>query len=159
MKKNSLLFCLLFLGCSQSEALFFSSIPETGWTQHEWVAFTYSNRLPSKDFVASWKIRHDNDYPYANIHLIARCTNPKGTTTVDTLTYLMAAPDGSWLGEGWYIKELDLPYKEKLSLDEPGKYLFELRPVVRANDALVPDKKLLGIHQIGLELKRINYGE
>jgi hypothetical protein len=69
----------------------------------------------------------------------------------------MAAPDGSWLGEGWYIKEIDLLYKEKLSLDEPGEYLFELRPAVRANDALVPDKKLLGIHQIGLELNLINY--
>lgn len=157
MKKKSLLFCLLFLGCSQSEALLFSSIPETGWMQHEWVDFTYIHRLPSKDVTVSWKIRHDNDYPYANIHLIARCTSPKGMTTIDTLTYLMAAPDGSWLGEGWYIKEIDLLYKEKLSLDEPGEYLFELRPAVRANDALVPDKKLLGIHQIGLELNLINY--
>jgi gliding motility-associated lipoprotein GldH len=145
------------LGCSQSEALLFSSIPETGWMQHEWVDFTYIHRLPSKDVTVSWKIRHDNDYPYANIHLIARCTSPKGMTTIDTLTYLMAAPDGSWLGEGWYIKEIDLLYKEKLSLDEPGEYLFELRPAVRANDALVPDKKLLGIHQIGLELNLINY--
>ena len=157
MKKKSLLFCLLFLGCSQSEALLFSSIPETGWMQHEWVDFTYIHRLPSKDVTVSWKIRHDNDYPYANIHLIARCTSPKGMTTIDTLTYLMAAPDGSWLGEGWYIKENDLLYKEMLSLDEPGEYLFELRPAVRANDALVPDKKLLGIHQIGLELNLINY--
>ncbi|MEK9530996.1 MAG: gliding motility lipoprotein GldH [Flavobacteriaceae bacterium] len=159
MKKKSLLFCLLFLGCSQSEVLLFSSIPEEGWIQHEWVDFRYSNRLPSKDVAVSWKIRHDNDYPYANIHLIARCTNPKGMTTIDTLTYLMATPSGSWLGKGWYIKEIDLLYKEKLSLDEPGEYLFELRPAVRANDAIVPDKKLLGIHQIGLELNLISYAQ
>lgn len=160
MKKTMSLFAIifLFLGCSNAEALLFTSIPETGWTQQDWVRFSYTNRLPAKKVKASWKLRHDNDYPYANIYLIAQYTTPTGISKTDTLTYLMAQPDGSWLGTGWYIKEIDLPYVASLDLDEPGQYHFQLRPVVRANDNLLPDKRLLGIHQVGLELISINDG-
>lgn len=160
MKKTISIFAstLLLLACSKTEVLRFTSIPETGWAQEEWVQFTYTHRLPAKKVRAHWKLRHDNDYPYANIHLMAQYTTPKGIIKTDTLTYLMAQPDGTWLGTGWYIKEIDLPYLASLPLDQPGNYHFKLRPLVRAQDALLPDKTLLGIHQVGLELTPINNG-
>ena len=154
MTKILLIFTSLFLllGCDNSSVLFFEELPKEGWVQEDWVSFDYRHRLPEKDFAVNWILRHDDNYPYANIHLIAEWRNPKGTTFSDTLSYLLASPDGSWLGKGLYIKAHTLPFLERYLLDEPGNYTFRVRPAVRANDALIAEKTLKGIHQIGIEL-------
>lgn len=142
----------LFFGCSKSNILLFEDLPATGWEQQNWISFQYTHRLPAKPFQLNWVLRHDNEYPYANIHLIVEQTNPKGVSETDTLSYLLAEPDGRWIGTGLYLKELTLPYVSDFLMDEPGKYTFQIRPSVRANDQVLADKTLVGIHQVGLEL-------
>lgn len=147
---------LLLLGCSKSSIVLFEDLPKSGWEQKKWVSFRYTHRLPKKAFALNWVLRHDDDYPYANIHFIAEWRNPKGEVASDTLTYLLAEPNGRWLGKGLYIKEHKLPFLAHYLLEEPGNYTFRLRPAVRANDKLVADKTLQGIHQIGIQLNPLS---
>lgn len=157
IKKTCLIVSVLLLfGCSKSRVLFFEDLPKEGWTQEDWVSFSYTHRFPEKSFSLNWILRHDDSYPFANIHLIAEWKNPKGKIASDTLTYLLAQPNGKWLGSGLYIKEHKLPFLERFLLDAPGTYVFNVRPAVRDNDRLVAEKTLKGIHQIGLELNPLS---
>ncbi|CAI8157924.1 MAG: Gliding motility lipoprotein GldH [Bacteroidota bacterium] len=146
---------LSLVGCSSQEELLFDEIPEGGWNQEQWVEFSYTNRLPEKEVSLNWILRHDDDYPFSNIHLIAVWRNPKGIEKTDTISYVLAQPGGRWLGKGLYIKEHHLPFVERFLLDEPGVYQFRIRPAVRAAEKLVADKTLHGIHQIGIALNPI----
>ena len=146
---------LSLVGCSSQGELLFDEIPEGGWNQEQWVEFSYTNRLPEKEVSLNWILRHDDDYPFSNIHLIAVWRNPKGIEKTDTISYVLAQPGGRWLGKGLYIKEHHLPFVERFLLDEPGVYQFRIRPAVRAAEKLVADKTLHGIHQIGIALNPI----
>ena len=147
---------LLLVGCSNSTVLMFEDLPSEGWLQEEWVSFSYKHRLPQKTVSLDWVLRHDNAYPFANIHLIAEWKNPKGISRSDTLSYLLAEPNGNWLGAGLYVKEHKLPFLNTFLLDEPGTYTFSVRPAVRANETLIGQKILPGIHQIGIALNPLS---
>ncbi len=158
MIRKELLFAsmLLLFGCSKQGEVLFENIPESGWEQQDWVSFTYTHRLPQKEVALNWVLRHDNDYPFANIHLIASWQRPKGEVKSDTLTYLLAEPNGRWLGKGFYIVEHQLPFVERYLFHEPGTYTFKVRPAVRATDKLVAEKTLPGIHQIGIAINPLS---
>lgn len=147
---------LLLLGCGKQAEVLFEDLPKSGWEQQDWVSFAYTHRLPQKKVALNWVLRHDDDYPFANIHLIAAWQSPKGEMKTDTLTYLLAAPDGRWLGKGFYIVEHQLPFMDQYLLQEPGTYTFKVRPVVRATDKLVAEKTLPGIHQIGISFNPLS---
>ena len=155
MKKSVILLVLgvLMGSCDTASVLIFNELPNEGWPQDQWKTFTYKNRLANNEVSLYWILRHDNDYPYANIFFIAELTTPKGVTQYDTLNYRLANADGSWLGAGMYLHELRLAYMERFLFEEPGNYLFRLRPAVRSNDSIVADSILVGLHQIGLEIR------
>ncbi|MDG1930618.1 MAG: gliding motility lipoprotein GldH [Flavobacteriaceae bacterium] len=158
MKKPFLLFVLsvLLSSCETSSELLFNELPNDGWKQSQWETFTYRNRLINNEVSLNWILRHDNDYSYANIFFIAELTTPKGIMYHDTLNYRLANADGSWLGTGMYVHELSLPYVERFLFEEPGNYLFRLRPAVRPNNRIVADSLLVGLHQIGLEIRTLS---
>ena len=156
MKKSFILlvFCALISSCDNSSELIFKEISSIGWAKNQWETFSYKNRLLKKEASLYWILRHDNEYPYANIFFIAELTTPKGKKHYDTLNYKLANADGSWAGAGMYLHELRLPYMERFLFEETGNYLFRLRPSVRPNDSIVADSLLVGIHQIGLEIRK-----
>ena len=47
------------------------------------------------------RLRNNNNYQYSNIFLIVSLTAGEEQITNDTLEYLMASPEGKWLGEGF----------------------------------------------------------
>ena len=145
----------LLLGCGKQVALF-KDIPESGWEQQHWMEFQYTHRLPQKEVALNWVLRHNDDYPFANIHLITEWRSPKGLLKSDTLTYLLAEADGRWLGKGFYIVEHLLPFRERYILQEPGNYIFRVRPAVRDTDKLIAEKTLPGIRQIGISLNPLS---
>ena len=155
MKKSIILLVLGMLmdSCDTSSVLIFNELPNEGWPQDQWETFSYRNYLANNEASLYWILRHDNDYPYANIFFFAELTTPKGITQYDTLNYRLANADGSWLGAGMYLHELRLSYVERFLFEEPGNYLFRLRPAVRPNDSIVADSMLVGLHQIGLEIR------
>lgn len=144
---------MLTIGCSSSEEqLHFESFDE-GWNQKTAVVFDFYNQTPSDLFNVFLYIRNDEDYPFANIHLIAHLKDPLGTTTIDTLTYRLAAPDGQWLGKGLLSKESKLWYKEKLTLPYIGSYEIRVRPAMRYNEEIAPLDVLPGIMAVGIGIE------
>ena len=158
MKNPFLLIVLsvLLSNCQTSSELLFNELPNDGWKQDQWETFTYRNRLANKTASLDWILRHDNNYPYATIFFIAALTTPKGVTQYDTLNYRLANADGSWLGAGMYVHELSLTYMDRFLFEEHGNYLFKLRPAVRSNDRILADSLLVGLHQIGLEIRTLS---
>ena len=156
MKKSFLLLvlCALISSCDNSSEFIFKEISSKGWAKDQWETFSYKNRSLKKEASLYWILRHDNEYPYANIFFIAELTTPKGKKHYDTLNYKLANADGSWVGAGMYLHELRLRYVERFLFEETGNYLFRLRPSVRPNDNIVADSLLVGIHQIGLEIRK-----
>ncbi len=143
---------LLLVACSKKNVLLFKELPNEGWIQNEWAEFNYTHRLPQKAYAIDLILRHDDSYPFANIHVISQWESPKGVKETDTLSFVLANPDGRWKGKGLYVKEHTLPYLENFMLNEPGNYKFRVRPAVRETEQLVADKILVGIHQIGIKL-------
>ncbi|MGB0357841.1 MAG: hypothetical protein ACPGC2_03810, partial [Flavobacteriaceae bacterium] len=72
MTKTVFLIASIFLlvGCSNQGELLFREIPKEGWVQDQWVEFSYTHRLPEKEVALHWVLRHDDDYPFSNIHFI-----------------------------------------------------------------------------------------
>ena len=87
---------LLVVGCTSQIELLFEELPKEGWMQDQWVEFDYTNRLPKKQGSLYWVLRHDDDYPFSNIHLIATWRKPKGVGKTGTFSYLLAKPNGKW---------------------------------------------------------------
>ena len=93
-------------------------------------------------------VRNNNDYPYSNLRLIVNFLNTKsGKKTLDTLNYVMAEPNGKWLGKGFgETKEILFLYKPDYKFPENGTYSIGIIQAMR-ND------NLPGIEDIGIKIE------
>jgi gliding motility-associated lipoprotein GldH len=66
---------------------------------------------------------------------------------IDTLNYILAKPNGEWLGEGFgETKEIMFLYKSKYTFPKSGKYTVGILQAMRAND-------LKGIEDVGVKIE------
>lgn len=96
-------------------------------------------------------VRHNNEYPYSNLFLISSMKNHKNEVIkTDTLQYILAKPNGEWLGNGFgSVKEIFLQYKNNYSFPNNGRYQIEVKQGMRANE-------LKGIEDIGIKIENVN---
>ena len=93
-------------------------------------------------------VRNNNDYPYSNIRMIVNFwdmqTKKKST---DTLNYIMAEPNGDWIGKGFGdTKEIQFQYKLNYQFPANGDYSIGIIQAMR-ND------NLPGIEDIGVKIE------
>lgn len=124
------------------------------WQKDEKLAFT----LPTLDSLSKYDVflhlRHNNEYPFNNIYIIAEMVFPHGRVISDTLEYRMAEPDGTWLGTGvGSIKDNKLWYKEAISFFEEGSYTLILSQAVRNNGEVNGVSQLEGILDVGYSIE------
>ena len=94
-------------------------------------------------------LRNNNDYLYSNIFFFVDIENSAGAHRLDTLQYLLAEPNGKWIGSGvGAIKHNLFKFKQEQSLDE-GIYKVKLSQGMR-------DDVLMGIEDIGFRIERSN---
>ncbi len=93
-------------------------------------------------------VRNNNEYPYSNIRFIVNFTDLQTKTKkVDTLNYVLAKPNGEWLGSGFGdTKETLFQYKLNYKFPEKGKYEIGITQAMR-ND------NLIGIEDIGIKVE------
>ena len=72
-------------------------------------------------------LRNNDEYPFANIHLITTLENPIGEKLIDTLSYTMATPDGEWLGKGLLVHESKLWFKEAYRFRVIGEHRLTVK--------------------------------
>lgn len=96
-------------------------------------------------------VRNNNDYPYSNLRLIVNFINLKTKEKeTDTLNYILAKPNGDWLGRGFgETKEILFQYKTHYTFPENGKYSIGIIQAMRKDH-------LPGIEDIGISIKEVS---
>lgn len=95
-------------------------------------------------------VRNNSEYPYSNIRFIVSLTDLKSRkSAVDTLNYILAKPNGEWIGTGFGdTKEILFQYKLNHKFPANGKYRIGIIQAMRKD-------KLPGIEDIGVKLENI----
>ncbi len=93
-------------------------------------------------------VRNNNDYPYSNIRFIVNFSDIKTKKkTTDTLNYILAKPNGEWIGKGFGdTKETFFQYKLNYKFPKNGDYSIGVIQAMRKDN-------LPGIEDIGVKIE------
>jgi gliding motility-associated lipoprotein GldH len=150
MRKILGLFSLiLFLSCnSSSEGEVMMNSVNNKWNKKSEQKFNLEVSDPQNPKNIIFVVRNNNEYPYSNIRLIVSLTDLQTKKEqTDTLNYVLAKPNGEWLGTGFGdTKETLFQYKLNYKFPAKGKYQIGLTQAMR-NDILP------GIEDIGVKIE------
>ncbi len=94
-------------------------------------------------------VRNNNDYPYSNLRLIASIEHDKKKISTDTLNFVLAKPNGEWIGTGFGdTKEIIFQYKLNYKFPQNGNYSVKVVQAMRRN-------VLPGIEDIGIKIQNL----
>ena len=147
------IFCafLFFVSCDRSKVFdLYLEVDSHGWQATDTIDFEFEIDSQENIYYNTLiSLRHNNDYSYANIFFFVDVEYPNGLHRTDTLQYILAAPDGKWLGSGvGEIKYNLLKFKENETM-QSGLYKYKIVHGMR-------DDLLIGIEDIGLRIERSN---
>ena len=142
---------LFFASCDRSKVFdIYQDIDPNGWSFSE--ALDFEVEIQAQEgaiFNYLIGLRNNNDYLYANIFLFVDVEGPDGKHQIDTLQYLLAEPDGKWLGSGvGEIKYNLFKFKETQEM-QTGVYKFSIVHGMR-------DSMLMGIEDVGIRIEESN---
>ena len=143
-------FCVLFVLTScinDSEQVFLNNL-NGKWDKKTEQKFDFKITDAQNPKNIIFVVRNNNDYPYSNIRMIVNFwdmqTKKKST---DTLNYIMAEPNGAWIGKGFGdTKEIQFQYKLNYQFPANGDYSIGIIQAMR-ND------NLPGIEDIGVKIE------
>ncbi|QYJ69114.1 gliding motility lipoprotein GldH [Flavobacterium litorale] len=159
MKIKSSLFvfgALLVLLCSCDDNYVFDDYKsfDGAWHKDTIVSFQFEQQDTTSLYNMFINLRNNNDYPYSNIFLIVAMQEPNNKTTIDTLEYEMAYPDGTLMGEGFTdFKESKLWYRENVKFPNQGSYKVSIQQAVREADKVIGVQELEGITEVGFRVE------
>lgn len=94
-------------------------------------------------------VRNNNDYPYSNLRLIASIEQNKKNISTDTLNFILAKPNGEWIGTGFGdTKEIIFQYKLNYKFPKNGKYSVKVVQAMRKD--ILP-----GIEDLGIKIQNL----
>ncbi len=144
---SGLILGLLFpmLSCS-NDGLYMQSI-DGKWAKDTPLSFSFEVKDAEVPKNIIFVVRNNNDYPYSNIRVFSSVSEEGAkNVAVDTLNYIMAKPNGEWLGAGFGdTKEIKFLYKSQYKFPKNGKYIISVKQAMR-ND------NLPGIEDFGIEI-------
>lgn len=94
-------------------------------------------------------VRNNNQYPYSNIRFFVNFKDKSagGKVETDTLNYILAKPNGEWIGKGFGdTKETLFQYKLNYKFPKNGAYRIGIIQAMRTEN-------LKGIEDIGLKIE------
>lgn len=93
-------------------------------------------------------LRNNSEYPYSNIRLIVNFLDVKSKKkNTDTLNYILAKPNGEWLGKGFGdTKEIMFQYRLNYKFPQDGNYSIGIIQAMRTDN-------LKGIEDIGVKIE------
>jgi gliding motility-associated lipoprotein GldH len=152
LSKFGFIVALLFLVSCDTPKVYdeYQTINSDGWLTTESVDFEIEmDAVEGSGFNYLIGLRNNNDYLYSNIFFFVDVENPAGAHQQDTLQYLLAQPNGKWIGAGvGAIKHNLFKFKQDQSM-EAGIYKIKLSHGMR-------DEVLVGIEDIGFRIERSN---
>lgn len=138
----------LLLSCSNASETVYMKTINNSWNKKEEQKFDFKITDSQHPKNIIFVVRNNSDYPYSNIRLIVNLSDLQTKKkTVDTLNYIMAKPNGEWLGKGFGdTKEILFQYKLNYKFPKNGDYSIGLIQAMRTDD-------LKGIEDIGVKLE------
>lgn len=139
------LLMLFALSCSDGE-VYMNSL-DNHWEQNKAQAFHFEINDYQSPKNIIFVVRNNNEYPYSNIRFFSVLKEEGNKTAkVDTLNYILAKPNGEWLGKGFgNTKEILFQYKNAYTFPKNGKYSIEIKQAMRTPN-------LKGIEDIGVQI-------
>ncbi|RMZ60919.1 gliding motility lipoprotein GldH [Chryseobacterium nematophagum] len=143
-----LLSLMLLFNCNSSEENIIMNPLNNKWDKKSEQKFNLEIADPQNPKNIIFVVRNNNNYPYSNIRFIVNFTNLQNKQKeTDTLNYILAKPNGEWLGKGFgETKETLFQYKLNYKFPTKGKYEIGLIQAMRNNN-------LPGIEDIGIKLE------
>lgn len=138
----------LLAGCNNGHVVFQDQymLPEAQWPQDSAKTFTFEVTTPGQTVSLYYFMRHNLDYPYANIYLKDRIIGPDGKVVNEGMKqFFLAHPEtGRPFGAGLAdMRDNTLLAYEKVNLTKPGKYTVKVQQYMRQN-------VLTGVAAVGL---------
>lgn len=114
------------------------SVDEKGWHSGDIKTFQFDIKDTLSPLNLYINLRTSTDYPYSNIYLFLYSEYPNGYTDKDTLEFILAEPDGRWLGEnsGTVVENKALISRGG-RFENSGTYIFKIEHGMR--DELLPE--------------------
>ncbi|ARN78644.1 gliding motility lipoprotein GldH [Nonlabens spongiae] len=156
-----LLVTIALSSCDESHVMSDSQAFDTAkWRLDHPVVFSFNPPDTINDYNLFINLRNSEKYVFNNIYLISQIKFPEGKTVVDTLEYLMANPQGEFLGKGSRdVFENKLWLKEGVRFRESGTYQLILSHATRKNGEVKGVTELEGILNVGYSIEKQNQSD
>ncbi len=141
---------IIALSCMQNDDIVIMQNVDNHWSTSKKLHFEWEINDFNQPKNIRFVIRNNEEYPYANLFLIAHFSE-KGSKSIitDTINYAMAKNNGDWIGTGFgNVKELFVEYKNKYRFPKKGIYQINIIQGMR-------NKDLKGIEDIGVKIEPI----
>lgn len=142
---------LFMVTACDSNLIFEKNIPIKGgtWASDQPVDITFNITDTIQPVNIYINIRHATSYPNSNLYLFVDTWYPNQQHTRDTLEFLLAEPDGKWLGSGFgKIKSLRVPIVKGIRFPQSGEYTIQLLQAMRVDN-------LEGMEDIGIRIEKM----
>lgn len=149
LKVGSFFFLILMLfSCSKGTGESYMTNLNGKWNkkQSQNIQFKIDDAQNPKNII--FVVRNNDGYPYSNLRLIVDFESPKKKIVIDTLNYILAKPNGEWLGTGFgETKEILFQYKMNYKFPENGVYKIGVKQAMRKD--ILP-----GIEDLGIKIEQ-----
>lgn len=141
------LFILGLVSCNGESGEIFINEINGSWEKDEIEIFQFEIKNFEQPKNIIFVVKNNDDYPYSNLRLISTLLGSK-VTNKDTLHYLLAKPNGEWIGTGFgKIKETRFQYKLNYKFPSNGIYKIEVKQAMRQDT-------LRGIENFGIKIEQ-----
>ncbi len=143
--------CLLSLVACNSKQVFNEEVtfPDNTWNKDSVAHFKVEITDTLKTYDIVFSLTNTDDYPYANLYLFTAITFPDAKVVRDTIEFVLAAPNGEWLGKskGGYRNEFQ--YQTNVRFPALGTYDFSFEQAMRCTNT---DCNVTGIKSVSFLL-------
>lgn len=146
----SLLISLLLLNsCNLTQEDVYMENVDNHWAKNRVLKFDFevSDSQVPKNII--FVVRNNNDYPYSNLRIISTLQESgRKNAKPDTLNYVLAKPNGEWIGSGFGdTKEILFQYRLNHMFPKNGRYTVTVQQAMRKDT-------LSGIEDFGVKLEQ-----
>ena len=142
-----LLLVLICFSCTDKDKIVDVKNLNNAWNKNQKLVFKFNSENAQKAKNIIFVVRNNNNYPYSNLRLIVNFESPTKKIKTDTLNYILAKPDGEWIGTGFgETKEILFQYKLNYNFAEKGLYKINVTQAMRRN--ILP-----GIEDFGIKIE------
>lgn len=132
----------------------FVSLDNGVWDKDQEVVFEFTPKDSTEVYDWYIHLRNTQDYPYSNLYLITELSTDEGFLKKDTISYTMANPDGTWVGNAsGSLVEHKIPLNLQKTFSSTKPHKLTIRQAMRALGSVQPLQKLNGISDIGYSIE------